>query len=116
MTAIEFKGLTVAPLGILKTIRVVMELPQMPNRVRQQKGITHVTADGNGFLVQLEGLVVAPEFSPGIAEFPERLNRLSAFAALFHGVLLPGPQWRHMASSVSIGTPAELPHSVHDPS
>ena len=116
LAAIEFQRLAIAPLGILKTRRVVVKLPQMPDGVRQQKRIAYVATDGDGFLVQLEGLVVAPDFSPGITERPERLNRLAAFVALFHEVLLPCPQWRHTGSSVSIGTPAELPHSVHDPS
>ena len=116
LAAIELQRLTIATLGILHSRRVVMKLPQMPDRVRQQKGVAQVTTNSNGFLVQLEGLVVAPEFSPGIAEFPERLNRLAAFAALFHGTLLLGLRRRHNGSSVSIGTPAELPHSVHEPS
>ena len=34
MAAIEFQRLTVAPLGLFRAPRVVMQLPQMPNRVR----------------------------------------------------------------------------------
>ena len=116
MVAVEFQRLTIAPLGVFRTRRVVMQLPQMPNRVRQQERVAHVTANGDRLLVQLQRLVVAPEVSLDIAERPERLNRLVAFVAILHGTLFPGPQWRHTGSSVSIGTPAELPHSVQDPS
>ena len=60
MAAIEPERLKVAPLGILYTSRVVMQLPQMPNRVCKQERVAFGATDGNAFLVQLQRLIVAP--------------------------------------------------------
>jgi hypothetical protein len=82
VVAIERQGFVVAGLGQLCTSRIVMNIAEMPNRVREPERLVQLAEDGDGFLIVLSRGIGVREASLELAQVSEHLCQLCSGAFL----------------------------------
>lgn len=75
MTAIDREGLSVARLGQLKTLCILMDVAEMSNGVSQPQSAAFVSADPDRFLVEWECGIPATEIAFDLTQALERTNQ-----------------------------------------